>query len=278
LDTYLGKHAGERVLRGLVRRGDGEDIHAVIWFCDLRDSTAMADSMPRPTFLGILNDFFDCTAGAVLDHRGEVLRYIGDAALAIFPTGTSLCGVRRECCDIRDKIAASKRKGLWMGRISPLGYDVENWKLVANAKEAKTVRHIFERFVELGSSTRVVKELRLDGVTSKSWTTQEGRVREGKPIDKCLIYKVLSNRVYLGEIRHREQWYPGEHPPLVERELWDAVQAILARNPRGRGQRHPRQGTVPAEGAPRGQRRTRTHPLVHPQEERAPLPLLSAGA
>ena len=92
---------------------------------------------------------------------------------------------------IRDKIAASKRKGLWMGGIPSLGYDVDNLRLVPNVKEAKTVRHIFERFVELGSSTRLVKELRLDGVTSKAWTTQEGRVREGKPIDKSLIYKIL---------------------------------------------------------------------------------------
>jgi hypothetical protein len=59
-------------------------------------------------------------------------------------------------------------------------------------------------------------------------------VREEKPIDKNLIYKILSNRVYLGEIRHRDQWYPGEHPPIVERELWDAAQAFLARNPRVR--------------------------------------------
>jgi adenylate cyclase len=99
LETYLGKHTGARVLQGLVKRGDGEDIHAVIWFCDLRDSTPMADSMQRAAFLGVLNDFFDCMAGAVLDHGGEVLRFIGDAALAIFPTGTSSCGVRRECCD-----------------------------------------------------------------------------------------------------------------------------------------------------------------------------------
>jgi site-specific DNA recombinase len=98
---------------------------------------------------------------------------------------------------IRDKIAASKRKGLWMGDIPPLGYDVDNRRLVPNEPEAKTVRHILRRFVVLGSSTRLVKELRLDGVTSKAWTTQEGRVREGKPIDKSLIYKILSNRVYL---------------------------------------------------------------------------------
>lgn len=100
LNTYLGKHTGERVLRGLIKRGDSEDINAVIWFCDLRDSTAMADSMPRTAFLGILNDFFDSVAGPVLDHGGEVLRFIGDAALAIFPTGTSSSGIDRGCCDV----------------------------------------------------------------------------------------------------------------------------------------------------------------------------------
>ena len=85
LDTYLGSHAGERVLNGLIRRGDGQDIRAVIWFCDLRGSTPLAQSMSRDEFLGCLNDFFDCVAGAVLDHGGQVLRFIGDAALAIFP-------------------------------------------------------------------------------------------------------------------------------------------------------------------------------------------------
>jgi len=84
LDTYLGRHTGERVLNGLIKRGDGEDIRAAIWFCDLRDSTRLAESMSRGAFLGLLNEFFDCMAGAVLDHGGEVLRFIGDAALAIF--------------------------------------------------------------------------------------------------------------------------------------------------------------------------------------------------
>ncbi len=100
LTTYLGRHTGERVQRGLVKRGDGEDIHAVIWFCDLRDSTPMADSMSRAAFLEVLNGFFDCMAGAVLDHGGEVLRFIGDATLAIFAVGTSSSGVQRGCCDI----------------------------------------------------------------------------------------------------------------------------------------------------------------------------------
>ena len=135
---------------------------------------------------------------------------------------------------IRDKIAAAKRKGMWMGGIPPLGYDVVNRKLVPNEKETKIVRYIFKRFVELGSTTKLIKELRLDGVTSKSWTTQGGIHREGKPITTGLIYDILNNRTYLGELRHKDQWHKGEHPPLVERSLWDAVRAILAKNPRVR--------------------------------------------
>ena len=94
---------------------------------------------------------------------------------------------------IRDKIAASKAKGMWMGGVPPLGYDVDNRRLVPNAQEAKLIRHIFQRFVELGSSTSLFNELKLDGVTSKAWTTQDGKVREGRPIDKGMIYKLLND-------------------------------------------------------------------------------------
>lgn len=135
---------------------------------------------------------------------------------------------------IRDKIAASKRKGMWMGGVPPLGYDVENRRLVPNPQEAKLIRHIFTRFVELGSSTKLVKELKLDGVTSKAWTTQDGKVREGKPIDKGLVYKLLGNRTYLGELRHKEQWYQAEHLPIVDQTVWDSVHAILATSGRSR--------------------------------------------
>ncbi|WP_258192030.1 recombinase family protein [Nitrosomonas nitrosa] len=122
-----------------------------------------------------------------------------------------------------------------MGGIPPLGYDVENRRLVPNEREAKIIRHIFQRFVEIGSSTMLVKELKLDGVTSKSWVTQNGKVREGKPIDKGLIYKLLNNRTYLGELRHKEQWYQAEHQPIIDRELWDKAHAILATDGRVRG-------------------------------------------
>ena len=99
LDTYLGSHAGERVLNGLIRRGDGQDIRAVIWFCDLRGSTPLAQSMSRTEFLACLNEFFDCVAGAVLDHGGQILRFIGDAALAIFPLDDSGNGNLEATCE-----------------------------------------------------------------------------------------------------------------------------------------------------------------------------------
>ncbi len=85
MHTFIGKHTGERVLNGLVKRGDSEDLHAVIWFCDLRNSTPLAETLSRQEFLDYLNRYFDCMAGAVVDNGGEVLRFIGDAALAIFP-------------------------------------------------------------------------------------------------------------------------------------------------------------------------------------------------
>ena len=94
LDTYLGKRSGRRVLEGSIRRGDGEEIEAAVWFADLRGSTAMAERLPRGLYLDALNAFFDATAGSVADRGGEVLKFIGDAVLAIFPVE----GSRPDAC------------------------------------------------------------------------------------------------------------------------------------------------------------------------------------
>lgn len=85
VSTYLGQRAGEEVLSGRIRRGDGQKIHAVIWYTDLRGSSALADSMPASRYIALLNGYFECAAGAVIDGGGEVLNYIGDGVLAIFP-------------------------------------------------------------------------------------------------------------------------------------------------------------------------------------------------
>ena len=85
LDTYLGRYSGNRVLEGVVERGDGGIIDCVLFYCDLRNSTGLAEQLPLDRYLALINDYFDCTAGAVADHGGEVLKFIGDAVMAIFP-------------------------------------------------------------------------------------------------------------------------------------------------------------------------------------------------
>ena len=113
LQTYLGSSTGERVINGLVKRGDGENIHAVIFFSDLRDSTALAESLPREDYLAALNQYFDGMAGAVIEHGGEVLKFIGDAVLAIFPIDDPGCRHPEACAsalaavrDAEQRIAA----------------------------------------------------------------------------------------------------------------------------------------------------------------------------
>ena len=121
LDAYLGHQAGMKVLTGQIKRGDGQEIHAVIWFCDLRNSTPLADSMSREAFLNLLNEYFECLAGAVLDHDGEVLRFIGDAALAIFPVTEEGWSVDEAC---EAAVAAAKDA---LGRMAKLNNQRESF-------------------------------------------------------------------------------------------------------------------------------------------------------
>lgn len=99
LQTYLGRHTGEKVLKGLIKRGDGEELYAVIWFCDLRQSTVLAESVPHDEFLAILNRFFECMVKPVIEYGGEVLRFIGDAVLAVFPLLDGDSRHQRACDD-----------------------------------------------------------------------------------------------------------------------------------------------------------------------------------
>jgi DNA invertase Pin-like site-specific DNA recombinase len=118
---------------------------------------------------------------------------------------------------IRDKFAASRARGMWMGGWAPLGYDIRDRKLVVNEVEAALVWRIFERFVRLGSATKLVLELTGEGV----------RHKRGKPIDKGFLYKLLNNRLYLGEAVHKGKSHPGEHDAIISQDLWDKVHAVL---------------------------------------------------
>lgn len=122
---------------------------------------------------------------------------------------------------IRDKFAASRKRGLWMGGAVPLGYKVVDRKLLVEPQEAPIVRRIFDRFVQVGSNVDIVRELQADGIAG----------RKGKPLDKAYIARVLRNRVYLGEAMHKGESNPGEHEAIIDRPLWDKVEKILAVNP-----------------------------------------------
>ncbi len=125
---------------------------------------------------------------------------------------------------IRDKFAASRKRGMWMGGYVPLGYAVKDRKLVINGPEAATVRMIFERFVEVGSATAVARALASEGV----------RTRKGRLIDKGFLYKLLNNRVYIGDAVHKGTAYRGEHDAIITQAMWDKVHSILRESPRKR--------------------------------------------
>jgi len=131
---------------------------------------------------------------------------------------------------MRDKIAASKQKGMWMGGMLPLGYDVQDRKLVVNQSEAETVRHIFRRYAELKSVLALKEDLDADGIVSKARLDRFGHAKGGVPIARGALYLMLQNRIYRGEIVHKDTSYPGLHEPIVDQTLWDEVQAALAEN------------------------------------------------
>jgi site-specific DNA recombinase len=128
---------------------------------------------------------------------------------------------------IRDKIAASKRKGLWVGGTVPLGYQLKDGKLLIVEEEAKQVRSIFRRYLELGSVNRLVVDLRERNFRSKIRTLSDGRTRGGVPFTQGPLFYMLRNRFYVGEVRYKNAIYPGPQPPLMDRKLFDAVQEKL---------------------------------------------------
>jgi DNA invertase Pin-like site-specific DNA recombinase len=131
---------------------------------------------------------------------------------------------------IRDKIAASKKKGMWMGGLSPLGYDAVDKKLVINEAEAETVRTLFGLYLTHANMTLVKQEADRQGLKTKIRKPSNGQRRGGESFTRGHLYKLLSNPVYIGEVDHKSVRYAGEHNPIIDQETWDAVQEVLASN------------------------------------------------
>src|SRR3984893_4991361 len=131
---------------------------------------------------------------------------------------------------IRDKIAASKKKGMWMGGNVPFGYDAADRTLVINPTEAETVRHIFALYRELGWVRRLKQEADRLGLRTKRRTTANGTECGGKPFSRGHLYQLLTNPIYIGQIAHKGKLYPGQHPVLIDTETWSAVRDQIATN------------------------------------------------
>ncbi len=129
---------------------------------------------------------------------------------------------------VRDKVAASRRKGMWTGGTVPLGYEARDKKLVINPTEAETVRIIFRRYIELQSFGRLVTDLDKRGIVTKRRNTKVKKFNGGIPFTYGPLAHFLKNRIYIGETGHGGKWYPGEHRAIVERKTFDKVQALLA--------------------------------------------------
>lgn len=135
---------------------------------------------------------------------------------------------------IKDKIAASKKKGMWMGGTVPLGYKSEDKKLVINQAEAKTVRWLFSKYLELGSVNKLSEEANRIGLATRTYTQKSGEMRKTAPFGRGNLYHLLSNPIYIGKIRHQDNIYDGQHEAIIEQKLWNEVQERMANNTRQR--------------------------------------------
>ena len=211
---YSGGSTQRPALQRLLRDAEGGRIDAVIVYKidrlsrSLSDFVKMVDLFDRHqvSFVSVTQQF---------STTSSMGRLTLNVLLSFAQFERELAGER-----IRDKFLASRRRGMWMGGWVATGYRLEERKLVVEPEEAALVQHIFQRFLQVGSATKLVQELNASG----------HRTRRGKPFDKGILYKLLSNRTYVGEVEHKGAAYPGEHAAIVDRDTWDKVRVILAEN------------------------------------------------
>ena len=252
---YNSLHAQREACEAFIRSQAGEGWKLVKTAYD--DGGFSGGTMERPALQRILASIREGSIGVVVVYKVDRLtRSLADFARMVelfdahgvsfvavtqqFNTTTSMgrltlnvllsfAQFEREVIGerIRDKVAASKRKGIWMGGSVPIGYDVRERKLLINENEAKTVLHICKRYLELGSVRLLKKDLDSRGIVSATRSSRKGNTRGGKPFSRGALYNVLSNPIYVGEIRHRNERHPGQHEAIVSRDLWERVQQQL---------------------------------------------------
>jgi site-specific DNA recombinase len=129
---------------------------------------------------------------------------------------------------IRDKIAASKKKGMWMGGARPTGYDIKDKQLFVNSEEADLIRLIFQKYMELGCVRKLKEYLDSQDIKTKNWISRKERVHGGAAFGRGILYQILKNPIYAGKVRHKEKVYDGQHNEIISYDLWQSVQESLA--------------------------------------------------
>lgn len=136
----------------------------------------------------------------------------------------------------RDKLAATRRQGRWQGNGTPLGYAVDHeQRLVVAPPEAELVKDIFRRYLAFDTMAEVMTWIGQHGITTKRWLTRGGKARGGQPMDRTTVYRILNNRMYIGEAFFHDEWHSGIYPPIIDLDLWRAVQVKLAQRARRKG-------------------------------------------
>jgi len=178
---------------------------------------------------------------------------------------------------IRDKIAASKKKGMWMGGAVPLGYDAVDRKLKINVEEAKTVRRLFELYLELGSVRKLQEETHRLGLKTKIRNLADGRRSGGAAFSRGHLYRILSSPIYIGRIPHRQTSYDGEHQAIIDAETWDRGPGTACRQRRSQARSNELQAPEPARRPPVHSRRRPLH-TIPCYQPRPAVPVLCRAA
>lgn len=219
---------GLQQLMGLVDRGEVDII--VVYKIDrltrsLMDFAKLAEEFEK-------HDVSFVSITQSLNTKDSMGRLMLNVLLSFAQFERELTGER-----IRDKFAASKKRGMFMGGPVPLGYDLRDRQLIVNPAEAETVRKIFDLYLELGNVRLVEEELRRLGFRTKSYVARSGRQMGDLSFTRGHLYKILGNPLYIGEISHKGERHPGQHDAITDKVIWDRVQEMLGDNTQGKRQR-----------------------------------------
>jgi site-specific DNA recombinase len=236
--AYSGGNLDRPALKALLRDIDAGEIDVVVVYKIDRLTRSLAD------FAKLVEAFDKKSISFVaVTQQFNTTSSMGRLTLNVL---LSFAQFERELSSerVRDKIAASRRKGKWTGGTVLLGYAIKNKKLVPHPSEADTVQYIFRRYLELGSLQKLVEDLDARRIVTKRRDTKLKKYQGGISFTYGPLAYLLKNRVYLGEMHHGGKWYPGEQAPIIDRELFDQVQALLKSNSVERIARRTRSGAL----------------------------------